>query len=130
VKNFDERYGLTEMDVDGETLMVPGRVHDGGKARRVRIAAADVSLARDRPSRTSILNVLPARVHDIQRLNEAQVNVVVTVGHRDGRTQLLARISRRALETLDFAPGQDIYAQVKAVSLIASGGSGERSSPD
>jgi molybdate transport system ATP-binding protein len=121
VKGFDPRYGLSEMDVDGETLLVPGSLHEKGKTRRIRIAAVDVSLAADRPSRTSILNVLPVRIKEIHTVDAAQVNVVVNIGHREGETKLLARISRRALETLGFALGQDIYAQVKAVSLIASG---------
>ena len=107
--------------MNGETLLVPGRVGETGDVRRIRIAAADVSLAPDRPSRTSILNVIPARVKDIHPVDDAQVNVVIGIGHRDDRDRLLARISRRAYETLGFVPGQDVYAQVKAVSLIAAG---------
>jgi molybdate transport system ATP-binding protein len=119
VKAFDPQYGLTELALDRETLLVPGRVGEVGKGRRLRIAAADISLAPERPSRTSILNVFPVRVKTIHPINEAQVNVVVTIGHCDDGTKLLARISKRALETLGFAQGQDVYAQVKAVSLIA-----------
>jgi len=121
VTGFDSRYGLTEMDVDGEVLLVPGRVGEKGRMRRIRIAAADVSLAPDRPSRTSILNILPARVKGIHLVDDAQVNIVIGIGHRETGTRLLARISRRACETLGFAPGQEVYAQVKAVSLIAAG---------
>jgi molybdate transport system ATP-binding protein len=120
VKAFDPEYSLTELNVDGEALLIPGRVGEAGRIRRVRIAAADVSLSPSCPSRTSILNVLPARVRDIHAVDDAQVNIVVAIGHRDGGTKLLARISRRACETLGFAPGQDVYAQVKAVSLVAS----------
>ena len=119
VKTFDSRYGLTELEVDNQTLFVPGRVGVLGKPRRVRIAAGDVSLASDRPSRTSILNVLPVRVKAIHPVNDAQVNVVVTIGHCESGAKLLARISKRALETLAFAEGQDVYAQIKAVSLVA-----------
>jgi len=127
VKDFDSQYGLTEIDVDGETLLVPGCVHERGTTRRIRIVAADVSLAVDRPSRTSILNVLPVRVNEIDRFDESQVNIVVNIGHRAAGTRLLARISMRALEALGLARGQDIYAQVKAVSLIASGSSKDKS---
>jgi molybdate transport system ATP-binding protein len=121
VKGYDAHYGLTEMDMDGETLLVPGHVGENGKICRIRIAAADVSVATDRPSRTSILNVLAARVIDIRPVDDAQINVVMTVGRSDRGARLLARISRRAYETLAFVPGQDVYAQVKAVSLIAPG---------
>ena len=71
--------------MNGETLLVPGRVGERGDVRRIRIAAADVSLAPDRPSRTSILNVIPARVKDIQPVDDAQVNVMIGIGHRDDR---------------------------------------------
>src|SRR5262249_7898060 len=80
VKGFDSQYGMTEIDVDGETLLVPGCVHERGMKRRIRIVAADVSLAVDRPSRTSILNVLPVRVKEIDRFDESQVNIVVNIG--------------------------------------------------
>jgi molybdate transport system ATP-binding protein len=129
VKGFDSQYGLTEIDVDGETLLVPGSTHERDTNRRIRIAAADVSLAVDRPSRTSILNVLPVRIKEIDHFDESQVNIVVNIGHREVGTRLLARISLRALETLGLARGQDIYAQVKAVSLIASGTSKEKLRP-
>jgi len=119
VIGFDERYALTELEFEGEKLLVTGRVGEIGRTRRIRIAAVDVSLARDRPSKTSILNVLAVRVKSIHPVNESQVNVVVTVGHCDGNAKLLARISTRALETLNFTSGQDIYAQVKTVALIA-----------
>jgi len=121
VKAFDPAYALTEMNVHGESVFVPGRVAEVGKARRVRIAAADVSLSPERPSRTSILNVIPARIRDVHDVNDAQSNVVMSIGHGEGGPALLARISRRACHTLHFSPGQKIFAQVKAVSLVGSG---------
>jgi hypothetical protein len=35
---------------------------------------------------------------------------------------LLARITRRARQVLSFVPGHDVYAQIKAVSLLGSSG--------
>jgi molybdate transport system ATP-binding protein len=112
--------GLTILDIGGERLFVPRRIAKEGRTDRIRIAATDVSLAVDRPSLTTILNVVPVRVKDIHPLADAQVNVLVGIGHRDGGPLLLVRVTRRALRVLGFAPGQDMYAQVKAVSLIAS----------
>jgi molybdate transport system ATP-binding protein len=121
VKAFDPNDGLTEMDVHGETFFVPGRITETTTSRRIRIAAADVSLSPQQPSRTSILNVVPVLVKEIHEIDNAQVNVMLTIGHREGGPALLARISRRACQTLHFLPGQAIYAQVKAVSLLGSG---------
>jgi len=120
VGSFDATDCLTALDVNGEALLVPGRVGNSGLIHRVRIAATDVSLAVDRPSLTTILNIVPVRVNDIQPLKDSQINVVVTIGHRDGGPKLLARVTRRALQVLGFTPGQDVYAQIKAVSLIRS----------
>src|SRR5262249_34450388 len=113
VIDFDAQYGLTHVDVDGETMLVPGRIQGKGKAHRIRVAAADVSLAVDRPSRTSILNVLPVRIRDIHEVDAAQVNIVVSIGHRQGGTKLIARISKQAFEKLGLSLAQDVYAQVK-----------------
>jgi molybdate transport system ATP-binding protein len=115
---FDAGDGLTALEVGGETLLVPQRVGEAGSHRRVRIAATDVSLAVGRPSQTTIVNVLPARVREIEPLGEAQVNVVLTIGHRPDGPRLLARITRRAQRLLAFVPGQDVYAQIKGVSLV------------
>jgi molybdate transport system ATP-binding protein len=112
--------GLTALEVGGERLLMPRRIDKEGSAERVRIAATDVSLAVDHPSQTTILNVLPVRVKDIHPLDNAQINVLVTIGHREEGPMLLARITRRAQRVLSFVPGQDGYAQIKAVSLIGS----------
>ena len=88
---------------------------------RVRIAATDVSLALARPTGTTIVNIVPVRVTEIEPLDEARLNVVVTVGHRPGGRKMLVRVTRRAQRLLGFGPGQDLYAQIKAVSLVASG---------
>jgi molybdate transport system ATP-binding protein len=118
---FSVEDGLTTLDIGGgEKLLVPKRVGKEGSKDRVRIAATDVSLAVIHPSQTTILNIVPVRVRDIQPVDEAQINVLVTIGHRDGGPRLLARVTRRAQRVLGFGPGQDVYAQIKAVSLIGS----------
>jgi molybdate transport system ATP-binding protein len=66
VGDFDAEDGLTALNIDGETLLVPDRMAETGAMRRVRIAATDVSLAVNRPSLTTILNIVPVRVKDIR----------------------------------------------------------------
>ncbi len=117
---FDAADGMTALAIDGETFFVPSRVGKEGRTYRVRIAANDVSLAAARPSPTTILNIVPVRVLEVQPLDEARVNVVLTIGHRGGGSKLLARITRRAQGRFGFNPGQDVYAQIKAVSLVAA----------
>jgi molybdate transport system ATP-binding protein len=122
VGHYSAEDGLTALDVGGERLLIPRRVGKEGGTDRVRITATDVSLAVDRPSQTTILNIVPVRVKDIHPLDDAQINVLVTIGHQEEGPMLLARITRRAQRILGFVPGQDVYAQIKAVSLIGSAG--------
>ena len=118
VKAFDATDGLTTLGVHGECLFLPGRVGDAGSIHRVLIVATDVSLSVERPSLTSIPNVVPAKVRTIHPVDDVETNVVVTIGHVDEGPKLLARITRRAVNMLDFAADQKIYAQIKALSLI------------
>jgi molybdate transport system ATP-binding protein len=115
---IDERYALTHVTVAGGALLVPGRIGEPGSRRRVRIAAADVSLAREVPSQTTITNVLPARIVALRPLDEAQVNVVLVLGHEGDGARILARVTRRSMELLALAEGARVYAQVKAVSML------------
>lgn len=83
------------------------------KLRRIRILARDVSLAREKPSRSSILNVLPARVVALK----PEALVVVALGENGGGARLLSRLTRKSWAELGLAEGQRVYAQVKYVSL-------------
>ena len=122
VEAFEARDGLTTLQIDGGTLLVPGRVAQVGAVRRLRIAAEEISLAVDRPSRTSILNILPARILAIDTVNTAQIIVLLMVGEQGEGARLMARITKRSLDGLGLSPGQFVYAQVKAVSIVSSRG--------
>jgi molybdate transport system ATP-binding protein len=117
VTSFDDKDQLTTLDIAGLPLWVPGFVGASGQKRRVRIAATDVSLARDKPSRTTILNVLPACIVDIHPLDSGRVNVVLGLDNPDG-PRVIARISLRSFNSFGFETGQRVYAQVKGVSMV------------
>jgi molybdate transport system ATP-binding protein len=119
VHAFEAQDGLTTLQIDGGTLLVPGHVGKPGTVHRIRIAAEEISLAVDRPSRTTILNVLAARILNIELLDTAQANVLVALGEHGAGTSLLARITKRSLAALGLVPGQPVYAQVKAVSIVS-----------
>jgi len=117
---YNAQDGLTVLEIAGQEFVIPRRLGREGGTERLRIAATDVSLAVGRPSETSILNIIRVRVMDVRPVDDAQVNVLLTIGHRDGGPKLLARITRRAQRLLCFTPGQDVYAQIKAASLVGS----------
>ncbi|HEY8494215.1 MAG TPA: molybdenum ABC transporter ATP-binding protein [Myxococcota bacterium] len=113
----DAAHELSTLAFPGGLLVVPGRFAPGAR-RRLEVLARDVSLALDPPRRTSILNVLPARVLEVRGADTPRPLVLLAVGER-GETRLLARVSRRSLEQLGIAPGLPVYAQVKAVAVVA-----------
>ena len=84
-----------------------------GTTVRVRILARDVSLTRDAPGRTSILNVFPATVVAIHVESPAQRMVKLDV---DG-VFLLALVTAYSCSVLELRPGLSLFAQVKSVAL-------------
>jgi molybdate transport system ATP-binding protein len=89
-----------------------------GTPVRVRLAAADISIATERPRGISIQNILPARVAGFREAAEGRVHVELDVGG-DGETcRLWARITPRALHDLGLTRGMAVFAMVKAVSLV------------
>ncbi|MCG8491190.1 MAG: molybdenum ABC transporter ATP-binding protein [Sneathiellales bacterium] len=108
---------LTELEVKGQAFLLPGNIGEIGSRHRVRIAASDVSLAKEKPSKTTILNILPVQVHEILPSDEGRVNVTLHLGDTDP-VSLVARISSRSLSSFDFKKGQSVYAQIKGVPII------------
>lgn len=126
VAEHDASYGLTRIAFAGGALWV-GRVDAAPGARvRARVLARDVSVAREAPRQTSILNILEVL------LVEATVDgsTVVLRLRCTGPCQaaaavpawLLARITRRSFDELGLCDGQRLWAQVKGVSLMDAAG--------
>ena len=62
VESYDGRYGLLTLAVPGGRFTAPAPQASIGEHRRINIVAEDVSLSREPPGPSSILNVLPARI--------------------------------------------------------------------
>jgi molybdate transport system ATP-binding protein len=87
-----------------------------GKPLRFKVQARDVSLSLQDDDRSSILNRLPVTViSEIPADNIAHVLVRLDAGG----TALLARITRYSRDQLQLAPGQQLWAQIKSVALLA-----------
>ena len=89
-----------------------------GEPVRVRVRARDVSIALEPPQGISIQNVLRGRIAAIDSGSNGIVDVTIAVG----AVMLRSRVTRRAADQLALAPGLDVYALIKAVSLDRSGG--------
>lgn len=118
VAGHDAHYGLLTLDLPGArvSLKVVHAALPAGKPMRIVVRARDVSLASSAAEDTSVLNVLPATVVEIESAPDpSRVMVRLDV---DG-TPLLSRITRYSRDRLGLVVGKRVWAQVKAVSLLA-----------
>jgi molybdate transport system ATP-binding protein len=105
--------GLTELEAGGAPLFLPRLAHPVGTRLRVRIAAHDVILARQRPEGLSALNLLAGTVREV-RTGEGP-GALVSLDTAAGR--VLARVTRRSVEALGLAPGMPVHAVIKTVAV-------------
>ena len=111
----DAAWHLARVDFGGGSLWVRDAGLPLGREVRVRILARDVSLALQAHQGTSILNMLPARVEELAE----DAHPALALARLDvGGAPLVARLTRRSAATLALAPGQRLWAQIKAVALI------------
>jgi molybdate transport system ATP-binding protein len=87
-----------------------------GAIARARILARDVTLARDPPGPSSVLNVFVGRIEELRDDGPDRVNVRLSVGAPP--VSLLARITRRSRDVLRLERGQVVHALVKSVAVV------------
>ena len=109
----DLKSGLARLAFPGGELIVPDVDALVGEALRIRVRARDVSIAIEEPRGISVLNCFRGRIAEIGSEPGASVDVRIDVAG----TPILARITRHSAERLRLAPGQEVWALVKAVSL-------------
>ncbi|TDG15879.1 molybdenum ABC transporter ATP-binding protein [Seongchinamella unica] len=114
----DDTFSLTEINVEGETLYVNHLQQPVGSARRLRIPARDVSICRSRPEDSSILNILPVTVEEIETCRGARLLLRLRLGEQ----HLLARITRKSADRLALQVGDSVFAQIKSVALLSEAG--------
>jgi len=118
VSAYDSNYKLLSLKLPHSSLQV--RVAHTplaqGKVLRFKIQARDVSLNLQADDQSSILNRLPVTVvSEVAADNVAHVLVRLDA---EG-TPLLARITRYSRDQLHIHPGQRLWAQIKAVAVLA-----------
>jgi len=118
VSAYDEHYQLLTLQLPDSALQM--RVAHAplalGKALRIKVQARDVSLSLQAEEHSSILNRLPVTVTQaIPADNSAHVLVRLDAAG----TPLLARITRFSRAHLQLHPGQALWAQIKAVAVLA-----------
>ena len=113
VANYDAEYGLTLMSFSGGQLWLPGQLGKVSEHLRLRIRANDISLCRERPSQTTVLNLLDVVIEYVQDTRAPTTLVRIAAGEE----RLIARVTRRSREELNLQPGDKVVAQVKAAAV-------------
>ncbi|RKS17119.1 molybdate transport system ATP-binding protein [Pseudomonas sp. WPR_5_2] len=118
VSRYDSDYQLLTLALPDTALSirVPHTPMAPGQALRCKVQARDVSLSLHNAEHSSILNRLPVTVvSELGADNAAHVLVRLDAAG----TPLLARITRFSRDQLNVHPGQQLWAQIKAVAVLA-----------
>lgn len=105
VTDRDQEWSLVRVEFPGGSFWVKDIGVEIGGRLRIRVLARDVSLALERHTDTSILNVLPATVLEIVEEDHPAVRLVkVRVQH----TPIVARLTARSVEHLGLTSGKAV----------------------
>ncbi len=127
VAEHDSAYGLSRVVFGGGALWVGETAARPGQTVRARVLARDVSVTRQLPIETSVVNVLPVWLESlVADRSTALLRLVVGRPGLLGATGatgaegvlLLARITRRSCDALALHPGDALFAQIKGVALM------------
>ncbi len=121
VVGFDEEDGLAELDLGGQSVFVDGSgKREIGTLRRLRIEASDVSLTRETPGLSTILNRLDVTIRRIEpAATPANLAVLLSLVGADELT-FVARVTKRSARRLALTEGDRLTAQIKSVSLATA----------
>ncbi|EGH33241.1 ABC transporter:TOBE, partial [Pseudomonas syringae pv. japonica str. M301072] len=118
VSAYDQHYQLLTVTLPDSKLSmrVAHAQMQVGTLLRIKVQARDVSLNLQPDYQSSILNRLPVTVIE-EALADNSAHVLVKLDA--GGTPLLARITRYSSDQLNLHRGQSLWAQIKAVAVLA-----------
>lgn len=114
VAAHDEQFGLTYLDSSLGRFSVLRRPLAIGEKVRLLIAARDVSITRQQQQDTSILNIFPATIEQIESVGAAQVTVRLNANN----LPVLARLTKKSATLMNLAVGDSVYLQAKSVAIL------------
>lgn len=117
VTGYDHTYGLATLTTNGATLTVPLPAGAAAGRHRLTVRAGDVSLAREVPHATTVLNVLPAKILSASH-SGYEVIALLGLGSEGAGSRILARVTKRSWDQLQLQVGMGVHAQIKSVALV------------
>ena len=113
VSGHEEAFGLTVLSSPAGEWRLPRIDAVPGSKVRARVRSRDVMIATQVPRGISALNVLSGHVAEVSASQGPEA--FVTMDCKGDR--IVARVTRRSVETLGLAPGKPVFAIVKAVTF-------------
>lgn len=114
VMEHDTTYYLTKLTFPGGDLFVNWLNRDKGSHLRLRILAKDVSVSLEYPQKSSIINILPAVVEDMQIHGRGRLMLRLNIRG----IRILSRITQKSQHLLDLNIGDTVFAEIKSVALL------------
>jgi len=115
VASQEAHWQMTQLSLgEGLPLWVRSIDMPPGQKVRLRIRANDISIVRTQPQQSSIRNILPARIETLQPDENGHL---MAVQLQIGNQRLWAHITLWAASELGLAAGEQVFAQIKGISL-------------
>lgn len=123
VMEHNQLWGLTRFTLKGMTDKEDEIQHSlwlqqcdlaPGQEVRLNILASDVSLSLSHHEDTSISNILPVTIIDMESLAQGLLMLQLQLGS----SILRAKLTQRSVDRLQLKIGQEVWAQVKSAALI------------
>lgn len=120
VIKIDTEYQLAQVHCGCGDFWIRNTAFTMHQSVRLRLLASDISIARERPSSSTILNSLEATVMAIDATASQPMSLVTlkSLSSQSAEDLLLAQITRKSLDTLGLATGQRVWAQIKSVAIV------------
>lgn len=114
VKSFDEKEGLIEGTLDGQSLFISAESAPLMPQIQVKISSRDVIVATKPITESSLLNCISAQVVDFVQYDNQAIILTLKIESQF----LYARITLRSFNKLGLSVGSCVYAHVKTMSIL------------
>lgn len=113
VVSYDKEFKLSSIETDnGNVIQVQGNFNKD-RILRLKILANNISLCLSNTNDTTILNKLSGQIHAL--IEECESNILLQISiHND---IILARITKKAYQTLRLCLGQSVFVHIKSVAV-------------
>ncbi|MGL5032053.1 MAG: molybdenum ABC transporter ATP-binding protein [Aeromonas sp.] len=116
--HYDQHEQMATLQLGDQSLRVTmNHLPDERSRLQIKVAGRDVVIATAPIEHSSLSNCLVTSLLAVQEVRPGQTLLQLALGEQI----LLARITTRSAQRLALAPAQQIFAYIKAVSLVSDG---------